>query len=471
MTPLHGKIAVARKVLRSLALGILAVVAGCSRPGTPVVPPSPDRVVAVTVVKPERKTLHRVIEQPARVEAFEETPLVSRISGYVQKVSVDSGDRVRGPRFNDKGKLVEPGQVLAELSVPEMEEELKQKRALVAQAEAEVEQAVAALEAAEANITTAQAMVREAEAARARALANYERWESEYKRIDGLVQRKVIDEQTRDEARNQHKAAGATCQEVEAKVHSAQAAAKESGAKRNKARADITSAKARVQVARAEEGRVAALLEYSKIRAPFDGVVTRRHIHTGHFLQPSSNAAQPLFVIARTDIVRVLVEVPEADAMLIREGASARVRCQIIKGQEFEGKVTRSSWSFDPKSRTLRTEIDLSNPQGKLRPGMYAYVTFLAELPSTFTLPASAVLTQGGESYCYCVENGKAVRTPVKVGAREGQLVQILNKRTTGLADGSKPEVWADLTGTEEFALTNQGSLSDGQEVTVERKQ
>jgi multidrug efflux pump subunit AcrA (membrane-fusion protein) len=467
--------------LACLALGLLALAAGCNKhsTATPAAQASPGQVPSgttvppgqaptVTTIQPERKALGRVIEQPAFVEAYEETPLFARISGYVQKVQVDIGDRVKGPRSDATGKQVEPGQVLAELWVPEMEEELRQKQALVAQAEAEVEQAAAALEAAEANMATAKALIQEAEAGRERAQANYERWESEYKRFEGLVQRKVIDEQARDETRNQFKAAAAARKEVEAKVHSAQAAARESEAKRNKARADLAAAKAKVRVAQAEEGRFSALLEYSKVRAPYDGVITSRNLHTGHYL--SGTGALPLFVIARTDTVRIVVDVREADALYISAGVPARIRCQMIKEQEFEGKVTRSSWSLDAKARTLRTEVHLPNPQGQLRPGMYAYVTFRAELPGRFTLPASAVLTQGDQTCCYQVVNGKVLRTPVRVGGRDGPLVQVLKKQTKPPAQAGEPGVWEDFTGDEQVVLNNPGSLADGQAVTVARK-
>jgi RND family efflux transporter MFP subunit len=457
--------------LLGLALGLPALLAGCGQ--HPATTPNPqaaalssESVLTVTTVRPEQKPLRHVFERDAHVEAFEETPLFARISGYVQKVHVDIGDRVQGPRLDDKGKRIQPGQVLAEICVPEMEEELRQKRALVAQAEAEVEQAAAALEAAEANIATAKAMILEAEAGRERAQANYERWESEHKRMTRLA-RTVLDEQQLDEALRQLRVAGAARKEVEAKVHSARAGAKESEAKRDKARADLMAAKARVQVAQAEEGRLSALLGYSKVRAPYDGVITSRNIHTGHYL--TGTGAKPLFVIARTDIVRILVDVPEAEAMCVSDGVTARIRCQFIKDQEFEGKVTRCSWSLDAKARTLRTEIHLQNPQGTLRPGMYAYATFRAELSGRFTLPASALVTQGDQAFCYRVEDGKAIRTPVKIGARNSQLVQVL-KKLNGPAKPSGQGVWEDFTGKEEVILSGAASLSDGQPVKVEAK-
>jgi RND family efflux transporter MFP subunit len=403
----------------------------------------------VTVTRPERKTVRRVIEQPGHIEAFEQTPLFVKIAGYVRKVHVDIGDRVQ------------EGDVLAELWVPEVEEEFKQKQALVAQAKAEVGQAKAAARAAAANLETARATVGEMEAGRRRAQANFERWQSEYKRVEKLVAGKVIDEQTRDEVRNQFQAAAAAREEVEARVRSAKAAADESAARRDKAEADVKAAEARQQVAEADARRLAALLEYAIVKAPFAGTVTRRVIDTGHFLQPTAgSAAEPLFVVVRSDTVRVFVEVPEAEAALVCDGLPARVRVPSLKGQEFPGKVTRTSWALDPKARTLRTEIDLPNADRQLRPGTYAYATITVERPKVLTLPASAVVTQGEQAVCFRVENGKAVRTPVQVGLNGGGLVEVLKKQT-------KPGEWEEFSGEEAIVAANAGSLTDGQPVTV----
>src|SRR5262245_20575254 len=136
---------------------VLALAAGCGRPKEDSAPPPAEKKGAAEVktTRPERKTLRRVFEQPGFIEAFEETPLFARVPGYVLKMHRDIGDYLRGPRHDKAGKETEPGQALAELWVPEMEEELKQKQALVTQARAAVEQAQAALDAAEAGIQTA----------------------------------------------------------------------------------------------------------------------------------------------------------------------------------------------------------------------------------------------------------------------------------------------------------------------------
>src|SRR5262249_7746539 len=178
------------------------------------------------------------------------------------------------------------------------------------------------------------------------------------------------------------------------KVQSVQALTKESEAKRNKAKADLAAAKARVLVAQAEEGRLNALVEYRYIRAPFDGVVTRRNIHTYHFLQPNaSGGPSAFFVVAQTDKLRIISELPEAEAMYITDELDAKIQVPTLKDQIFTGKVTRTSRTLDPKTRTLRIEIDYDNKERKLRPGMFANVIFDVDLKERYTLPASAIFT------------------------------------------------------------------------------
>jgi RND family efflux transporter MFP subunit len=453
----------------ALLLGVVPALAGCSGSSTP--PPGPQGAAKsdATVVTgpPVEKSIRRVIEEPATVLALEETPLHARIGGYVARMNVDMGDRIKGPHY-EKGKLTEPGQVLAELSAPDRVAELEQKTALVKQAEAEVKQAEAALKAAAAHVETAAALVEEAEAARTRAQAVYDRWESEYKRVSGLVGRGVIDEQTRDETQNQFKAAAAGREEVEARVQSAKATTKESEAKRVKAVADLESARAKVDVAKAEEARVGALNEYMKIRAPFDGVVTSRNVHTGHRL--TETGATPLLVVARTDFVRVTAEVAEADASLIDAGGGARIRFPALKDEEVKATVKRVSWSYDQKVRTLRAEVEIPTPK-KVVPGMFAYIAFDIDLAPRQTLPLSAILTAGGESACFLVgKDNKAVRTPVKLGARDGERVQALQKQVKVKGEAGEQLRWEDFTGDEEVVLTNPGTLSDGQTIPSAKK-
>jgi multidrug efflux pump subunit AcrA (membrane-fusion protein) len=392
-------------------------------------------------VKPQWVPFERTIEQPGSIEPFERAPLYARIAGHVKKVHVDIGARVR------------EGDVLAELWVPEMEKEVEQKRAQVQQFEK-------AAETAEVHIATALALVRETEAGLARAEANRERWQTQSDNLTKLFERQILDEQTKIETLSQLKVAQAAVREAAARAESTRALYRESQAARDKAKADV-------EVARAECGRAEAMLQYATIRAPFDGIVDQRHVDPGHLLQPTaSNQGVPLFVVVRTDRVRIFVDVPEADAALIHEGDSAHVRVPALNDQEFEGQVHGCSWSLVAGERTLLTEIHFHKPEEKPRPGMYVYVRIDTRPAPVLTLPAAALQTRDGQTSGYCLENGKAVRTLVRTGARRGDQVEVLKKQGKPARPGEKAP-WQDFDGGEEILVGKPGSLVDGQAVRV----
>jgi RND family efflux transporter MFP subunit len=438
--------------LRALGLAVLLVLADCPLRAAP---PEDQPAVTVATVKPQRTTVRRTLTLPGQVEASEQTKLYAGVAGFVQKVHVDIGDRVKA------------GQVLAELSVPELVEELKQKKALVTQAEAGLEQARRALPVAEAALQAARAQVQQAQAALKRARAQYEHAKAESQRVEELARQNVIDKQIPEEKRSQSAAAAAALEEVGAQVKTAEAAEKASAARREQAQAAVKVAEAGLEVARAEVARVAALLQHARVRAPFDGIVTQRNVDTGAYAQPRVGNNEPLLVVTQVDPVRVLIRVPEADVPLVDKGAPAVVRVGGLAGQEFKGQVTRTAWVLDAESRTLRAEVDLANPEGKLRPGMSASAAFVVERPRVWALPATAVVTEEGQAFCYRVENGKAVRTPLQVGLRGDQRVEVLKKQTKPAKPGEKG-TWEDFTGDEEIIRGNLGSLRDGRPVRVD---
>jgi multidrug resistance efflux pump len=317
-----------------------------------------------------------------------------------------------------------------------------------------VTQAEKALSAAGEGVAVANAAVTEASAGVARAQAMYDFWQSEVNKFAGLVKSGVVDTQGQEATTNQFKAAEASRGEANARVVSARAAVKKAEADRGKAAADVDAAKARLEVAKAEVERVDALRGYTKIRSPFDGVVTSRAVSTGDYV--TGNGKAGLFSVARIDPVRVVVRVPEADARLVAVGQKVQVTMQALPGPAATGTVTRTSWSLEPGSRTLRTEIDLPNEKGLVRPGMYVYAKLSAELPAAWAVPAAAVAKVGDDSVIYLVEGGRAVRATVQLLRGDGQFTQVRRYKRSGASD------WADLTGAEQVA-TPASALSDGQ--------
>ncbi|HVU88664.1 MAG TPA: efflux RND transporter periplasmic adaptor subunit [Pirellulales bacterium] len=383
--------------------------------------------VTVQVQHPTHKTLARTIALPGYTEAFAETPLYAKLAGYVEKLNVDIGDRVSGPRLDGDGKLLSPGQVLARLSVPELDDELAQKKALLVQADAHLEQAQAQIKVAEAAVATGRANVESAAAQEEQSIAEQERWKSEYGRVAELGRSSAVPQKLVDETKSQFRAAESARREAAAKVQAAKTALIENQALVDKARADEKAAQAARQAAEADLHRTEALEEYTFIRAPFDGVVSTRNIALGHFVQPIRTTKDlPLLVVIHADPLRIFVDVPEVDAGVVDVGDRVVMQIPAHDGRNIEAAITRTSWALDNATRALRAEIDIPNPDGQLRPGMKANVKIvLGDQHGVLAVPRAAVVTRDGQSYCFLVRDGKAVESSVNIGLESGTDVEI----------------------------------------------
>jgi HlyD family secretion protein len=406
-------------LLIAAPLLLCVLLAGCDKPTSSAAkangnPPAAVEQI-VRIVQPERKTILHPIEQPGfNIEPFQETPVYARVTGYVQKWYVDIGDRV------------DEGLVLALLNVPEMKVELRQKEAAISQAVAQVEQAKAA-------VLTAEAQLR--------------RSQSQYERLARVGKSGVIDQENVDEVKLGFEAARAALV---------------------KAKADEAAAAARVDVVKADRDYAQTMLQYTEIRAPYQGIVTRRNVNVGDFVQPvgTNGIRQALFVVSQIDPVRVFVNIPGDDAAWIKDGDPVTLQVQGAGGEMRHGAITRNSRSLDPQSRTLRTEIDLPNPQGKLLPGMYVQSRIVVTHANVWTVPESALVTEGNQAVCYRVENGKAIRTPVQIGLKGGGLVEIVMRQSPAESPTSESD-WTPITGQEEIILASGTPLTNGQPVRV----
>jgi len=454
--------------MRKLAIAFIAfgmlTAAGCRWSTDPpkgkdaAAAPAPVPKVAAT--PPVQKSLRKVVDQPGSILPYEQTELFAKVGGYVSKLHADIGKKVRGPKYDPRGEETEPGEVLAEIEVPELEQERNQKVAIVAQTKAEADQARRALASAEANIGELEAKAMEAKAGIGRANALIERWESESKRTATLAKTGVLDAQAAEETRNQYRSAQASLEEVKARVTASEASVRKAMADRDRATADVKTAEARIRVAEADSGRVEALYRYRFVRAPFDGVVTRRRVDTGHYLAAGQGKGEGLFVVARLDPVRLVFTVPEASAGWVANGSKVDISVQAARGLHLSGKVDRTSWSLDPGSRTLRAEIDMPNAEDQLRPGMYLYAHIAADLPKGWTLPTAAIAKQGEEYVCFLIDGDKVRRTIIEIGHTDQGFVECPRRReTTG--------AFVEWTGNERVAGKAAG-LTDGQTVQVE---
>lgn len=300
---------------------------------------------------------HRAI-----IEAYQQIQLTSRVAGAVKAVKADVGDRVQR------------GQLLIELDTPEVALELRQKTAMVQLAKAEFNQTRSSLRAAQAALEAAKALVQEAQAGVQGAKATAGQRQLEFNRLKELAAKKAITESLLEEGHAKLESARASLAAGEARLLSARAVAEENTAKVAGAEAHVQVAEARIDVAQADLQRMQAQLDATQIKAPFDGVVTRRAANVGDFSQAAGqNNAKPLITLAKTDLVRVVVQIPDRQVAQIKVGMPVRVHVDALPDQSVEGKIARLAPTLDPETRTLRAEIELVN-QGQLLPGMSATV-------------------------------------------------------------------------------------------------
>jgi RND family efflux transporter MFP subunit len=208
----------------------------------------------------------------------------------------------------------------------------------------------------------------------------------------------------------------------------------------------------RLAAAIAAEAEVDAQIDYATIEAPFDGVVTARSIDPGDMVHQASSpkgSAEPLLKVAKLDVIRVKTYVPEREAVWADIGDAAAISFDALPGQAFSGTVARLSGAIDPATRTMLVEIDLPNPDGRIRPGLYGQVRLaLEQRDRALALPSAAVLFGDGGAFVFVAAAGDvARRTAVQTGLNVGGWVEILaglggDERVVtgapaGLADGT----------------------------------
>ncbi len=422
----------------------------------------------VQVIQPQVRNIVRVVGQPSFIESYERTSIFPKLTGYIEKWNVDIGDKVK------------KGQVLATLFVPELVEDLGTKKATVTLDEQKVELARKLVEVADADVKAAGARLKEAKAILDKYKAEVERWDSEVKRLEREVKRGVVDPQILLESTNQWKAATAARGAAEATIAKAEAELLSREANLAKSKVDVAVAQADLSVATSEAKRIEAWVGYITLPAPYDGIVVARNANTGDFvvpnagdptanirspyLAPGGNAA-PIYVVDRTDIVRIYVDIPEQDANYVHIGSKATVLAKAYRDEPIPGSVTRTSWALNIKSRTLRAEIDLPNPGSQLLPGMYSYAKVIIERPGAKALPVAALTHSGEKTFCWTYKDGRAVRTEVRTGISDGDWIEVTNLQRSSSSRVEDP--WTPVTGKEQVILGDLSILADGAPVEV----
>ncbi len=173
------------------------------------------------------------------------------------------------------------------------------------------------------------------------------------------------------------------------------------------------------------------LVGYTKIRSPYDGVITKRNFFRGAFIRSAAEGGLlPLLIVSRIDKVRVVTQVPDRDVPLTNVGDAAEITLDALGDEVFKGKVSRFAETEDPTSRTMHTEIDLANPNEKLRPGMYGIAKIILDTSiKSSTLPASCLVgeSRDGNADVFIVRDGKARKVQIKVGVDDGLRVDVIS--------------------------------------------
>jgi RND family efflux transporter MFP subunit len=270
-----------------------------------------------------------------------------------------------------------------------------------------------------------------------------------------LFATKSIDERLVDEKTEQRDAAREAEIAAREAVTAAKARVASMAAKVQQAEADSREAEAEVKVAQAELDKAKVLVHFATVVAPFDGVVKTRTFFPGDFVRAASEggAQKPLFTVQRTDLLRVVVQVPDRAVPYCSPGDKAVVSIDALPDQKLPAKVSRIASAEDPETRLMHVEIDLPNPTGRIRDGMYGQVSILLDKSNALTVPSSCLVDKkpDGTGHVYVVQNGHARLRAVTLGADGGLVATIL----------------AGLTPNDEVISHPDASIRDGAPVAT----
>ena len=339
---------------------------------------------AAAVVDVVRGSLANSLTIAGQFQPYQEVDLHAKVSGYIRWIKVDIGDRVR------------QGEVLAELEVPELQDQLQGAQAEVRHTQSEIERA--------------QSEVVSAASTHAALHAAYTRLLEASKERPGLIAEQELDD------------AHAKDQESEAQI--------------GVAKASFDAMQQQLGVSQADSHRIQTLTHYEQIISPFNGVVTMRYADTGSLIQSgtsSNTQSMPVVRVAQSDLLRLRMPVPESDVPYIREGGDVRVKVNAT-GKVFGGKIVRFARSLDSDTRTMLTEVDVPNADLSLSPGMYAEsIIQLQQRSDAVFVPAQAVVQSGEHAYVLVVDDSHRIeKRAVVLGIQTANRIEIANGLRVG---------------------------------------
>ncbi len=387
-------------VLASLVALVAVAFVACSGSGNGGVQAN-GTTITVGVTKVARKSLGRQITLSSELVPFQEIDVYAKESGFVKKLLVDYGTRVK------------TGQLMAILEIPELEAQLQEDQA---------------------GIENALNQVSRAQNELARYQAQYNALHLQYTRLKGVSESQpgIVAQQEVDDAQGKDLAASSQVDVGHAALEASQS---------------------QLSLAYAKLLHDQSLFDYSKITAPFPGVVTERYANLGTLVQAgtgSSTQAMPIVRLSQDDLFRLVIPVPESYVRYIHVGDPVDVRVPSLN-RTFPGKVARFSVDVKEETRTMHTEVDVLNPDRVLIPGLYAKADLTLEhkedIPS---VPLQAVNHENDKATVFVVNaNGEIEERPVSLG----------------IQTSSDAEVVAGLSEGEQVVVSDRSGLKPGQKV------
>jgi len=490
------------------------VVAGDPK-ATGLIEPRDQPQQTVKVVRPKREPNFRIttLLPVAKVEPFYQAGLRPRVSGVVLSVAKDIGESVRS------------GELLVEIDVPDLKQAVEQKQSIILQREKELAASRADLRVAQKAIDAAAVAikVKGVEVKRARDIVAARKIDLESVTI--LHKQGAVLKDKVDAAQLDFNAAERAVDAAEVDVEKAKVEEAGKAASLEKAAADVELKTALVEVARKDRDASAIQYGYSRLYAPFDGVIVARSTDPGKFVfGGATGASEPLITVGRIDLVTVAAKVPDNAAPFVSYNTEALVEFAQLPGVSVRGPITRFSRVVDPADQSMRVEVDVYNgsqadyrdmlikaaihstvsalvpldqaagvlaagaglirskadhkgwhegaaltpdwgPNGRYHQivaGTTATMRLdLEKFTDTFLLPSSAVYGRAGQSYILVVENGVTRQIPVAVQVNDGTLVKVA--AVIPVAGGR--QVMRELTGDEVIVVSRQLEVGEGQSV------
>jgi RND family efflux transporter MFP subunit len=389
-------------------------VSSCSRnPGVQASDAGVSDVQTVAVAKVMTQDLSRNLVLTAEFKPYQEVDVMAKVAGYIKEINVDVGDRVK------------EGDLLATLEIPEMKDDLNRARA--------------AVERSNADVTHAEDEVRRAESAHSIAHLSYQRLAAVSEKRPGLVAQQEIDvAQSKD-------------LEAEAQVAAAKSA--------------LGASKEQVHVNSSDVDRVNTMKDYTKVTAPFTGVVTKRYADKGSMIQAgtaSQTQAMPVVRISENSLLRLILPVPESAVPTVHIGQQVDVRVPTLN-RSFPGLVKRFDEKLSMDTRTMNTEVDVPNANLVLIPGMYAEVDLrLEQRNRVLAVPVTAVDNAAEESSTGTAHGARAMGQVMVVTPNNRVEVR---KIALGLETANKVEVLSGLNDGDMVVIGGRAGLRSGQEV------